>query len=97
MLLHADYFRQIFDVSNLTLHDNMCLWPGWLVGRLDVTLITVGCRNLLATGRDDCRGHCHTQSEVRLEGVSVCVCVCTVRPSHHWPSCWVEDYFKGSF
>ena len=73
MLLHTDYFRQIFDVSDLTSHDNMCLWPGWAVGRLDVTLITAGWRNLLATGRDDCGGHCHTQSEVRPEG---CVYVC---------------------
>lgn len=95
MLLHTDYFRQIFDVTNLTLHDNMCLRLGWAVGRLDVTLITVGWRNLLATGRDGCGGHCHTQSEVRPEG---CVCVyhSTVRPYHHWPWCQGKDYFRGS-
>lgn len=72
MLLHTDYFRQLFDISDLTLHDNMCLWPGWVVVCLDVTLIAVGWRNLLATGRDGCGGHCHTQSEVRPEG---CVCM----------------------
>lgn len=66
----------------------MCLWPGWVVGRLDVTLITVGWRNLLATGMDSCGGHCHTQSEVRPEGrVFVYVHHSTVRPSHHWPWC----------
>lgn len=25
MLAHTDYFRQFFDMGNLTLHDNMCL------------------------------------------------------------------------
>lgn len=50
---------------------------GWVVGRLDVTLITVGWRNLLATSMDSCGGHCHTQSEVRPEGC-VCLCLCII-------------------
>lgn len=74
MLLKADYFREIFDVSDLTFHDNTCLRPGLAVGRLDVTFIMVGWKNLPATGGDDCRGHCHTQSEVRPEG-RVCICI----------------------
>lgn len=59
-------------VWSLTLHDNTCLWLDWMVGWLDVTLITSDWWGLEATGRDDCRGHCHIQSQVRPEG-SVCV------------------------
>lgn len=73
------YFRQNFDVSNLTLHDNTCLWWDLAVGCLDVTFIAVGWKNLLATGPDHCGGHCHTQSEVRPQGcvyILFCVCVC---------------------
>lgn len=98
MLLHIGYFRQFFDTSNLTLHDNMCLWPGWVVGRLDVTLITVGWRDLLATGMNGCGGHCHTQSEVRPEA---CVCLyvyhSTVRPSHHWTNARERANLGGQF
>lgn len=71
------YFRQNFDVSNLTLHDNTCLWWGLAVGCLDVTFIAVGWKNLLATGMDDCGGHCHTQSQVRPLGCAYMLCVCT--------------------
>lgn len=70
------YFRQNFDVSNLTLHDNTCLWWGLAVGCLDVTFIAVGWKNLLATGMDDCGGHCHTQSQVRPLGCVYMLCVC---------------------
>lgn len=49
------------EVSILTLHDNTCVWSGSSLGRLDVTLITFGWKKLLATGRQDCGGHCHTQ------------------------------------
>lgn len=77
MLLHFYYFRQIFDASDLTSHDNMCLWPGLAAGRIDVTFIVVGWKNLPATGMNICRGHCHTQSEIRPEGhVCVYVYVC---------------------
>lgn len=65
------------------------------VVRLDVTLITAGWRNLLATGMDSCGGHCHTQSQVRPEG-----CVCIVLPSSlviSGPGAWDVATLGGQF